>query len=307
MRRVLCLPVVLVSVVACAEAPNESSTSSEVVIANRVVSNRVVSNRVVSNRVVSNRIAGQRVSGNRMAVNMQTAGEMLATTDGREIFALIVSCAMREDITLTATIAGTEFDFFGEIGLAPQWLSRPLGTAGQRWVSACMFARVNGHESAIPISMRGSSRALVVDDDERGEWSLEEGAFFGNFFGRLDRPLQWYACRGKDQAQGEAGGLADRDCAEPDPANPGFTRCGMVFVGDCGSFAADHACESFSNRGTFYRACHTETIGGGCDRDQDLAEIDDDDGVSANAGFDGLSHRRDGRVFDQVITTFVTP
>jgi hypothetical protein len=268
---------------------------------NRIASNRIASNRIASNRIASNRIASNRISSNRMTVNMGSAGELLATTDGREIFALIVSCAMPEDVTLTATVDGTDFDFFGELGLAPQWLTRRLGTEGQRWVSACIFARVNGHESAIPISMRGSNRALAVDDDERGEWALEEGAFFGNFFGRLDRPMQWFACRGKDQAQGESGGLADRDCAEPDPENPGFTRCGMVFVGDCGRFAADHACESFSNRGTFYRACHTDAIarpGTGCA--QDLAEDGDDD-------FAGLSHRRDGRVFDEVITTFVTP
>jgi len=113
----------------------------------------------------------------------------------------------------------------------------------------------------------------------------------------LNQPIQWFACRGKDQAAGETGGLGDRDCAEPDPQNPGFTLCGFVFAGDCGSFAADRTCESFSTNGTFYRDCHTSPIRHhhhdcgrrDTERDRDREDDDGDD------------------VFSQVITTFTTP
>jgi hypothetical protein len=289
---------------ACAAAPNESTTSAEVVIANRIIANRIIANRIIANRIIANRI-----SDTRMTVNMDNAGELLSTEEGREVFSLIVSCAMPEFITLTATVDGTDFEFLGEIGLAPQWLNQQLDATGQRWVSACMFARVNAHEVAVAISLRGPSKALVADQDERAAWTLEEGAFYGNFFGRLDHPMQWFACRGRDKAKGDTGGLGDRDCAEPDPANPGFTLCGMFFAGDCGDFAADQACESFSKAGTFYQGCHSEPLDSGCGVAQAMDEIDQTDEGVADFGpkTKGKSDGRDKAVFGQVITSFVTP
>jgi hypothetical protein len=292
MRPVLCLLIAAVSLLACAVAPSESMTSAEVVGVNRVAANRVAANRVAANRVAANRVAA-----NRVAVNREAVGDLLNTDDGRAVFSLMVSCALPDTITLVATVDGTDFEFSGELGLAPQWIYVRLDHDGQRWVSACMFARVNAHELAVPISMRGPDRELATDADERATWTLEEGAFFGNLFGPTNQPIQWFACRGKDQAAGETGGLVDRDCAEPDPQNPGYTLCGFVFAGDCGSFAADRACESFSTAGTFYRECRTSPIRhhhhdcGRRDTERDR-DRDDDDGDD---------------VFTQVITTFVTP
>lgn len=281
MRSVLCL-LVAVSLPACAQAPDESSTSAEVISVNRIILNRIILNRIILNRIALNQIALNRISTGRLSVNMSSAGDLLATADGREVFSLVVSCAVPSDVTLVATVNGTPFEFPGEVGLAPQWLFTRLAEPGQRWVSACMFARVNAHEVVLPISMRGPHPELATTADERASWTLEEGAFFGNAFGPVSEPLQAFACRGKDKAAGNAGELADRDCAAPDPANPGFTLCGMIFAGDCGSFAADQACEVFSARGTFYQDCHTSPI---------------------HSHHDGGDHR----VFEQVITTFATP
>ena len=283
MRPVLCLPIALVSLVACAEAPNdpsESTTTAAVVSVNRIASNRIASNRIASNRIASNR----------MTVNRSTTRDLLETADGRDVFALLVSCALGDDVALTATVDGMEFDFPGELGLAPGWLSGALDATSQRWVSACVFSRVNARDVALPISMRGPTPALDVDDDERAGWTLEEGGFFGNMFGPLDQPIQWFACRGRDLAAGDTGGLADRDCARPDPDHPGLTLCGFFFAGDCGAFAADRTCESFSGRGTFYQNCHT-------------APIERFHSCPGNFG----RGRADDRVFGQVITTFVTP
>src|ERR1044071_5927933 len=298
MRPVLCLPIAALSLlVACVLAPDESTSSDEVVGVNRIAANRIAANRIAANRIAANRIAANRIAANRLSVNLLTAGELLSTEDGRLVFSLIVSCALPETITLVATVDGTDFEFFGEIGLAPQWLHTRLDHRGQRWVSACMFSRVNDRTLAIPISMRGPNRQLAADADERSLWTLEEGAFYGNLFGPVNEPIQWFACRGRDLAAGTAGELADRDCAKPDPAHPGFTLCGFVFAGDCGNFAPDQACEAFSRNGTFYQACHTSPIHRhhhegrrDCDRDGDRDRDDDDDDV-----------------FAQVITTFVTP
>jgi hypothetical protein len=291
MRSVLCL-FVAVTLQACAQAPDEWSTSSEVVSSNRIALNRIALNRIALNRIALNRIALNRIALNRLSVNLQSAADLLATADGQEVFSLVVSCAVPSNTTLVATVDGADLEFLGEIGLAPEWLSGRLNPTGQHWVSACMYARVSAQEVVIPISMRGPDRQLAAGAGERATFTLEEGAFFGDAFGPLDQPLQAFACRGRDKAAGNAGALADRDCAAPDPANPGFSLCGMMFAGDCGSFAADQACESFSEKETFYRQCHTTPIR------HPKAHDDDQDG-------DGDDHLR--HVFEQVITTFVTP
>jgi hypothetical protein len=214
---------------------------------------------------------------------MDSAGKLLSSEDGREVFSFIVSCALPADVILSADVDGTTFEFSGEMGLAPQWLSAPLTTEGQGWISACIFARVNTRDVALPISLRGSNLALATNADERAGWSVEEGAFYGNLFTPLDQPILWIACRGAGQAAGETGGLIERDCTEPDPANPGFTQCGFIYAGDCGSYSNDQACEQFSAGGAFYRRCHQAPL------------------------FHPIKNGGSNPAFSQVITTYVTP
>ena len=295
-----CLPVAVLSLlVACAVAPSESMTSSDVVAGNRIIGNRIIGNRIQLGHLALDRLAGNRLSDRRM--RLTPAGQqLLATTDGQELLSLVVSCAVPFGITLVGTVNGADFDIPGEVGLAPQWLLSRLDPVGQRWVSACMFARVNNLEVVIPISMRGLHPELATSAAERAEWTLEEAAFFGNAFGPLNQPLQWFACRGRDKARSDAGELADRVCAEPDPAHPGFTLCGMIFAGDCGNFARDQACEAFSARGTFYERCHTSPL-----------RQSHGDPHGDHDRYDDRGHGRDDhddtQVFEQVITTFVTP
>jgi hypothetical protein len=104
---------------------------------------------------------------------------------------------------------------------------------------------------------------LTATADERADWSLEEGAFYGNYFeslaGHPELP-DWHVCRGRDQAAGETGGLIDRDCAEPDPMNPGFSLCGFAYAGDCGDFSPSFACRDFNDNKTFYKDCAADDI-----------------------------------------------
>jgi hypothetical protein len=287
MRPLANVPMLIVTLLAaCTDLPEESTDEAPIVTTNRITLNRITLNRITLNRITLNRITLNRLSVNRLTnrrlkLNMSTAAGLLATEDGREVFSLVVSCAMPADITLVATVAGTTFEFPGELGLAREWTDAPLGSSGQGWVSACMLSRVNAHDVALPISIRGPHFALTVDRDEREAFPVEEGAFYGNVFMPLDQPMLLFACRGEGQASGEFGGLVDRDCTEPDPANPGFTQCGLTFAGDCGDFAAKHSCEDFSERGTFYRRCHNQPL----------------------KRFPG----RGDRVFSEVITSFVTP
>src|SRR5262249_38716067 len=101
-----------------------------------------------------------------------------------------------------------------------------------------------------------------------------------------DDPILWIACRGRDQAAGETGGVVDRGCAEPDPGGPSKTQCGVEDAGDCADFAPPpnaFACKDFSNEG-FYVDC-----------------LD-------HPAFSARHHRNHhDDDFRQVITTFVTP
>jgi hypothetical protein len=166
----------------------------------------------------------------------------------------------------------------------------PLTAEGQGWVSACLLSHVSEGEVSVTISLRGPHAQLATTADERAGWPIEEGAFYGNVFKPLDQPIEWFACRGEGQAAGEFGGLVDRDCAEPDPANPGRTLCGFTFAGDCGTFSAKPVCEQFSEHGQFYRRCHTTALDHHGDPHDRRGACD-----------------RDDRVFHQVITAYVTP
>jgi hypothetical protein len=101
---------------------------------------------------------------------------------------------------------------------------------------------------------------LVPAQNEREFMTTEEGAFYGNIFADPEEPLQWYACEGRDQADGETGALVLRDCAEPDPANPGYTLCGFIFTGTCMDSSPDvpsaYSCAKFDEEDLFYWKCH---------------------------------------------------
>jgi hypothetical protein len=256
----------------CAPAPGESRIASNVITADRLDASTILANRLNIVPLVTGPLADaqSRVTDN--------ARKLLSAPNGVVLFSFIVSCALPQDAVLVATIDGNDIDFFGELGLTPQWQSAALDLAGQRWVSACLLARVNADSLLVPFSARGPNLGLAVSDDERAIFTLEEGAFYGNVFVPANQTIQWFACRGKDQAAGETGGLTDRDCAEPDPAKPSTTQCGFGFAGDCGSFAPAPACEVSSN-GKYYQRCHTAPLSGTVP----------------------------GEVFEQVITTFVTP
>ena len=247
-----------------------------------------------TNRITANRITANRITANRLTVN-GAADDLLATADGRELFSVLVACAIPSDITLEADVDGTTFEFFGEIGLTPQWLHSPLDREGQGWVSACVFAKINAHDVTVNISMRGPHPALAVDSIERRFFSVEEGAFYGNMFTPLDQPILWIACRGAGQAAGEPG-LIDRVCANPDGAPQGLTQCGFFFAGDCGDFGREFACEHFSENGEFYQDCHASPI----ERKHHFPEAFD-------SSYDGKDDHRRTNVFREVITTYVIP
>ena len=273
MKRIVWFVAALSLVAITAPAPRAAHTW------NRLASNKLITNRLASNRLASNRLASNALTSTTLEANTATA-DLLATADGRDVYAYLINCALPASVTMHASVPGAadtappatlysctngECDFPGSIGLAEYWVDHKLDAKGQGWVSACMFARVNAHDTAEPISLRGPHDALTVSPDEATQFSIQEGAFFGNLF-TGDNPIDWNACRGEGQAAGEFDGLVDRDCTEPDPANPGKTQCGFTYAGDCRNYtpalASPFACKFYDADLGIYTDCHNTPAAG---------------------------------------------
>jgi hypothetical protein len=250
-----------------------ASRPQAAVTRNRLAQNRLAQNRLAQNRLAQNRLAQNALSSTRLEATLATT-ELLATADGREVYSYIISCALPEGVTMEAAVPGApdiapphtlytckdgKCVFSGSLGLAPYWVDRPLPPKGQRWVTACLLARVNLHDTTEAISLRGVAPELTVSVDEAELYNVEEGAFFGNLFADGDE-IDWNACRGEGQASGEFGGLNLRDCAEEDPSNRGFTYCGFKYAGNCADFTPEfpgpYACKSFEAEEGTYSDCH---------------------------------------------------
>lgn len=243
------MTVVFVSAMAtaCIGDPDASTSTQGVLDDNRIVTNRIVTNHLELNRIVTNSLVSNRLSNDSYRI---VTNSLLTTAEGRELLTYVVSCAIPAGISLVGEYDGVSYVFPGDIGLAPKWLSRALGEPEQRWVSACLIARVNRFGIPVSLSLRGPHKALKVSEVEANDYSLEEGAFYGNVFTAPDQPILWYACRGRDEVANESGDLDLRDCAEPDPENPGFTLCGFTYVGDCADWAPptnDYGCRNFKD------------------------------------------------------------
>lgn len=241
--------------------------------ANRLAANRLAANRLAANRLAANSLAGEKLVSTRLEATTDTA-DMLSTADGREVYSYIISCALGEGTTIEATIPNAPDTappdtlyickdgrcvFSGAVGLAEHWIDRRLDPNGQRWVTACLLARVNHYGVTEIISMRGLAPELSVSPSEAEQYSLQEGPFYGNIFANPDAPLDWNACRGTDKAATpDQAGLEMRACAEPDPADPTHTMCGFKYAGDCGSFGQlpqRHVCATFDPADGSYGDC----------------------------------------------------
>jgi hypothetical protein len=261
------LAAVATVLIALAAAPAQADETS-----NRIAANRIAANRIAANRIAANKLAARKLSENRLEADSK-ATKMLSTADGREVYSYIISCALPEREEIDATISGApdtappdtlytcangSCSFPGYLGLAEYWIDHRLDVKGQRWVTACLLARVNYFGVKVIISLRGVAPQLLVGRHEAERYSLEEGAFYGNIFSDPDKPLDWNACRGKDTAAGETGDLKLRVCTEPDPNDPAHTRCGFNYAGDCDSYAGSatgpQACNFFDSDG-WYEGC----------------------------------------------------
>lgn len=159
-----------------------------------------------------------------------------------------VGCAL--DPKTSVQIDGLTYQ--GSLGLAPGWLQNPLTVRERRLVSSCLLARTNALGVSVQVSLRGSAPhqvefpALRADASEREQFSLFEGAFYGDLF---DEHPKAYVCLG-DRHQDVAASLhlKHRLCslAGPEGTDPKTSICGFIVTGSC----ADKGV--FTQNGTHY-------------------------------------------------------
>jgi hypothetical protein len=292
-------------VTACAVEPSQSTAEQGELGRNMLAANMLAANMLAANMLAANMLAANQLS---TQLNPDGSNMLLGSADGRFLLQYIVSCALPAGQNLSAnvnvadtappatpyTCASGTCTFTGLLDLAPQWIDHKLSSDGQAWISSCLLARVNANQISEEISLRGSNSALAVTPAEAQLYTVQEGAFYGDVF-TYPKPIVWIACEGAGQINGTFGGLVDRKCARPDPANPGKTICGFDYAGYCGDYSPQvvsaHACRNFDAASGSYSDCRASS--------GHHLVIDD---VRADL-LGGEYHHQ----FQNAITTYVTP
>jgi len=160
-----------------------------------------------------------------------------ATAAGRLLLEYTVQCALPESDSVVTRRDGRDVLLHGSLGLAPQWKHEAMTAVDERWITACILARMNAFGVTVKLSLRGDHDALRnVEASERHQYTYEEGAFYGNFF--ADPPVL-YACSGTGSAR-RAPARRLRVCTEAAPTGEATNRCGMVMTGACTVVCEQH-------------------------------------------------------------------
>jgi hypothetical protein len=203
--------------------------------ANGFAANGFAANGFAANGFAANGFAANGFAANGLPVSDHAAG-FLGDAASRNMFHYIVSCALPAGAKLTLAADGTSYSFDGAIGLAPEWLSQSCGPSCQRWVSACVLARMNHLGQTRQISIRGEHKALAVEAHEVQEYTQREAAYYGNLFGGGGEPKA-YACLPNSARS------IDRVCGAS------LADCPMEVVGRC-----EWVCAGPGRHGSF-RSC----------------------------------------------------
>ena len=166
---------------------------------------------------------------------------LASTEESRLLLQYLVQCALQPSQSIETISDGKKYAFRGVLGLADHWLHTALTESGQRWVSACLLARVNLYGRKVEISLRAPNllnhSINLFDEFERREFHLHEGGFFGNVF--LEDMVA-YSCQGiRNSAAEHSPVLAARRCTElsgeRDASGQSKTQCQFVSTGHCTS------------------------------------------------------------------------
>jgi hypothetical protein len=218
--------VAAVGAVGCGTEMDDSEVvQSAITTENALTMNALTMNALSMNALSMNALSMNALSMNALSMNALT---MNALRDplSRELLTYIVSCALEDGDHLSVRIDGKRYSFDGSLGLAPEWGGEHGWCDGecQRWVSACVLARVDAAGVKRQISIRGDHPALRSTQGELRQYTDREGAYFGNLFVR-DKPRFLCLSPGKTSDKRVCGDSLD--------------DCPMTVVGSCDDACAD--------------------------------------------------------------------
>ena len=194
----------------------------------------------------ANALSANALSANALSANALTA-TALKDPMAREFLKYVVSCALPDDEVIKMTIDGQSYSFPGSLGMEPQWGERggSCDESCQRWITACVLARVDFLGVERPISVRGLNQGLKTTGKEAKDFPVREATYFGNVFAP-GKPL--YACL-------TPGMTTDvRVCGDS------MASCPMKVVGSCADACAyEGQFGQFDLCSTSGKALHPET------------------------------------------------
>lgn len=249
-----------VALTACGgTADDVEETSSAIEAANALSANALSANALSANALSANALSANALSANALSANALTA-KALHDPLARQFLKYIVSCALPDDASVTIQVDRESFTFPGQLGLAPEWGARHGSCDGscQRWVSACVLARVDFAGVERLISLRGEHHALAASARELRDYPVREATYYGNLF---------------VEGQPRALCLSPGQTQDPRVCGPSLRDCPMTVMGSC----AD-ACNHQGRQGTF-RDCAIAPAGGRRDRDENRGQDRDDNRI----------------------------
>jgi hypothetical protein len=197
---------------------------------NGLVFNGLTFNGLTFNGLTFNGLTFNGISFNGMTFNGITFNG-LGDPTVNQFVSYLVECALPEGDSVTYKIQGKRYRFEGDFGLAPEWKDGPCRGNCQRWMTACMLARLNKTGEHVQISMRGPHDGLRLEQGEAQEFTKREAAYYGNMFDASDKI---YACYSPGTPS------IPRVCGDS------LNGCPMNVVGSC-----DRACRDDARDGSF--------------------------------------------------------
>jgi hypothetical protein len=230
--------------VGCGETTDDAETvQSAITTDNALTANALTANALTANALTANALTANALTANALTANALTANG-LRDPLAREFLRYVVSCALDDDDSVSIRVDGQKYTFPGELGLAPDWGKKNGSCDGecQRWVSACVLARVDAAGVKRMISIRGDNKALKPDAQELRTYTDREATYYGNVFIR-NQPR--FLCLSPDKTDDQ------RVCGDS------MTDCPMTVVGACDdACASEGAYRSFNDCSDRGRARH---------------------------------------------------
>jgi hypothetical protein len=228
-----------------------TNTRSALITENALTANALTANALTANALTANALTANALTANALTANALTANG-LRDPLGRELLKYVVSCALPDGAGVTVKVDGTTYQFQGSIGLAPEW-GRPYGSCDgscQRWVSACVLARVDAAGVEREISIRGDNPALRPVPHELRDYPLREATYYGNIFAAHEPR---YLC------------LSPGATSDTRVCGPSLDDCPMTVVGSCDDVCADRGAfgtfqDCRTGRGWSGGAVYAETV-----------------------------------------------